>query len=139
MTMLFVITWMLNVRDQTRSSFVTCFGPFTNLASLFNDHRIDNSPTDFISSTENDGRQCMELILCRVEESFCSPTHNVVPHISWHDPPCHKTTKRYSDFPNMVIFNCSLGNSGLKHGSVIVDNFFAYFTLSLSAAHVYMI
>ena len=26
----------------------------------------------------------MELILCRVIESSCLPTHNVVPHISWH-------------------------------------------------------
>ena len=32
----------------------------------------------------NDGHQCMELILCRVVESSCLPTHNIVPHISWH-------------------------------------------------------
>ena len=51
------------------------------------------------------GRQCMELILCRVVESSCLPTHNIVPHISWHDLPCHRTTKRYSDFPSMVIFH----------------------------------
>ena len=30
----------------------------------------------------------MELILCRVVESFCLPTRNIVPHISWHDLPC---------------------------------------------------
>ena len=52
----------------------------------------------------HDGRQCMELILCRVVESFCSPTHNIVPHISWHDPPCHRTTKKYADFLTMEIF-----------------------------------
>ena len=46
----------------------------------------------------------MELILCRVVESFCSPTHNIVPRISWHDLLCHMTMKRYSDFPSMVIF-----------------------------------
>ena len=50
----------------------------------------------------------MELILCRVIESFCLPTHNIVPHISWHDPPCHRTTKRYSDFASMVIFRLLL-------------------------------
>ena len=77
--------------------------------------------------------------LCIVVELSCLPTHNIVPHISWHDPPCRKTTKRYSDFPNMTIFNCSLGNSGFKHGSVIVNNIFAYFTLSLSTSQVYMI
>ena len=29
----------------------------------------------------------MELTLCRVVESSCLPTHNIVPHISWHDLP----------------------------------------------------
>ena len=46
----------------------------------------------------------MELILCRVVESSCFPTHNIVPHISWHDLPYRRTTKRYTDFPSMVIF-----------------------------------
>ena len=32
----------------------------------------------------------MELIPCRVVESSCLPTHNIVPHISWHDLPCHR-------------------------------------------------
>ena len=56
----------------------------------------------------NDGRQYMELILCGVVESFCSPTHNIVPHISWHDLPCHVTTKKYADFLTMVIFRLLL-------------------------------
>ena len=46
--------------------------------------------------------------LCRVVESSCLPTHNIVPQISWHDLPCHRTTKRYSDFPSMVIFRLLL-------------------------------
>ena len=46
----------------------------------------------------------MECILCRVAESSCLPNHNIVPHISWHDQPCHKTMKKYEDFPNMVVF-----------------------------------
>ena len=50
----------------------------------------------------------MVLILCRVVESFCSPTHNIVPHISWHDLPCHRTTKKYTDFPSMVFFQLLL-------------------------------
>ena len=45
----------------------------------------------------------MEEILCRVVESSCLPTHNIVPHTSLHDQPCHKTTKKYEDFEGMVI------------------------------------
>ena len=50
----------------------------------------------------------MELILCRVVESSCLPTHNIVPHISLHGLPCHMTTKKYADFPSMVIFQLLL-------------------------------
>ena len=45
----------------------------------------------------------MELIRCRVVESSCSPTHNIVPHTSLHDQPCHKTMKKYEDVEGMVI------------------------------------
>ena len=37
------------------------------------------------------------------------------------------------------FFSSHHGNSRFNHGSVIVHNIFAYFTLSLSAAQVYMI
>ena len=50
------------------------------------------------------GHRCMEWILCRVVESSYSPTHNIVPHTSLHDQPCHKTLKKYEDFEGMVIF-----------------------------------
>ena len=40
----------------------------------------------------------MEYILRRVVVSSFLPTHNIAPHISLHDPPCHKTTKKYEDF-----------------------------------------
>ena len=36
--------------------------------------------------------------------SFCSPTHSIVPHISWHDLPYHKTMKKYEDFKEMEVF-----------------------------------
>ena len=45
----------------------------------------------------------MEWILCRVVESSCLPTHNIVPHISLHDQPFNKTMKKYEDFEGMVI------------------------------------
>ena len=40
----------------------------------------------------------MELILCISAESSCSSTHNIVPHTSLHDQPCHKTMKKYEYF-----------------------------------------
>ena len=95
-------------------------------------------PRILILLLRNDGHQCMESILCRVVESFCLSTRNIVPHISWHVLPCHRTTQRYSDFQSMVIFCCSCGNYGFKHGSIIVNNIFASFTLSLSAPQVHM-
>ena len=46
----------------------------------------------------------MELILYRAVDSFCLPTHNIVPHISWHDLPYHKTMKKYEDSQSMEAF-----------------------------------
>ena len=63
----------------------------------------------------------------------------IVPHISLHDPPYHKTMKKYEDFEEMAISLLPCGNSRFEHGSVIVHNIFAYLALSLSAAQVYMI
>ena len=74
-----------------------------------------------------------------VVESSCFPTHNIAPHISLHDQPCHKTMKKYEDFERMVISLPPRRNSRFEHGSVIVHNIFAYFALSLSASQVYVI
>ena len=46
--------------------------------------------------------------LCRVVVSTCWLTHIIFPYISWHDFPCHMTTKKYADFPSMVIFQLLL-------------------------------
>ena len=82
----------------------------------------------------------MELIPSKAVELFCLLTHNNVPHTSWHDLRFRRTTKKYSVFAGLVVFSyCSCGNSGSKHGSVIVNNIFACFTLSLSALQVNMI
>ena len=56
---------------------------------------------------QSGGHRCMEQILCRVVESSCSPTHNIVPHISLHDLPCHKTTKKYENSRSMEVFQFS--------------------------------
>ena len=52
----------------------------------------------------------MELILCRVVESSSSLTHNIVPHISWHDLPCHRTMKKYKNSRSMEVFQLLLLN-----------------------------
>ena len=97
----------------------------SDLASLFTDHRIsglpirakykyfrtiwehtfDISPTDFKSFSLkwwSSMHGVDTLWSCWVA---CLLTHNILPHISWHDLPCHRTTKRFSDFPSMVIFS----------------------------------
>ena len=81
----------------------------------------------------------MEQKLCRVVVSSCLLTHNIAPRISLHDPPYHKTMKKYEDFEGMVVSLLSPRNSRFKHGSVIVHNIFAYLTLSLSAPQEHMI
>ena len=86
-------------------------------ASLFNDHRISGRPirakskhfrTNWEHTCDSSPTDLMELILCRVFESSCLPTHNIVPHISWHDPPYRRTTKKYEYFPTMVVFRLLL-------------------------------
>ena len=90
-------------------------------ANLFTDHRISGLPIRAkykhfrtilprisILLLWNDCQQCMELMLCRVVESSCSPTHNVVRHNSWHDLPYRRTMKKYEDFPSTVIFQLLL-------------------------------
>ena len=43
-------------------------------------------------------------MLCSVIESYCWLTHNIVPHISWHDPPYRRNMKKYEDFEGMEVF-----------------------------------
>ena len=50
----------------------------------------------------------MKLILCGVVESSCLLTHNIVPHISSHGLPYHKTMKKYENSQSMVIFRLLL-------------------------------
>ena len=55
----------------------------------------------------------MELILCRVVESFCSPTHNIVPHISCNDLPFHKTTRRFSEHGSFSVHTAEIRDSNM--------------------------
>ena len=40
---------------------------------------------------------------CGVVGSSCLPTHDIVPHVSLHDPPCHRTMNKFEDVEGMVI------------------------------------
>ena len=63
-------------------------------------------------------------------ESSCLPTHNIVPHISWHDLPYRGTTKKYEDSRIMDFFSSLRGNS---------QTWLCNCPQYLSAAQVYMI
>ena len=94
-------------------------------ASLFTDHRISGRPIRakykhfrtilrrYFGQFSN--RFCFfffEVVVidawsryfCCVVASSCLSTHNIVPHISWHDLPYRRTKKKYEDFPSMVVF-----------------------------------
>ena len=134
MTIFFVFTCVMNVGDQTRWSFVTSFDPWSivQVCSLTIEYQVHQFVPSFSISEQfesihliilqqisilllwNDGRQCKELILRRVVESSCSPTHNIARHISSHDPPCHKTMKKNEDFPSTVVFQFHLRKFGIQ-------------------------
>ena len=78
--------------------------PSISISEQFESILLTILPRNSILLVWKDDRQCMELILSRVVESSRLPTHNIVPHISRHDLPCHMTTKKYTDFSSMVIF-----------------------------------
>ena len=50
------------------------------------------------------GHRCMEYILCRVVESSCLLTHKYRSTHFLHDPPYHKTMKKYEDSQSMESF-----------------------------------
>ena len=87
---------------------VVQYVPSISISEQFESILLTSLPRISILLLGSDDHRCMELILCRVVESLCSPTHNIVPLITWHDLPCHRTTKKYEDFPSMVIFQLLL-------------------------------
>ena len=82
----------------------------------------------------------MEWILCWVVESSCLLIHNIASHISWHVLPHDRTTKKYTDFPNMVIFQLLLQKFWIRTWCCNYQKYiFVYFILSLSTSQIYMI
>ena len=150
---LFVFTCVMNVRYQSIQSFVTSFGPFRNRSCKF--IHWEYQVFQYVPSTSiseqfermlltillqisilplrNDGHRCREWILCGVVESSCWLTislHTFL-RMTFHiiRPWRHTKILRVRK-----LFSSPRGNSRFKHGSVIVHNISAYFTLSLSAA-----
>ena len=86
-----------------------------------------------------DGRQYMELRLCVIVSRFVC-----LFAISFHTFLCmtfHVIGPRRNTkiFRGWSFLSSLRGNSWSKHGSVIVNNIFAYFTLSLSTSQIHMI
>ena len=103
-----ILGLIVQVCSLTVEYRVVQYVPSFSISEQFESIRLTILPRISLLLLWSDGRLGMELILCRVVESFCLPTHSIVPHVSWHDLPCYRTTKRYSYFPGMVIFRLLL-------------------------------
>ena len=113
--MLWSILWsIVQVCSLTIEYQVVQYMPNINILEQFESTLVTIVQQISILLLWNDGHRCMELTLCRVVESSYLPTHNIVPHISWHAPPYRRTTKKYSDFPSMVIFQLLLRKSWIQ-------------------------
>ena len=103
------------------------------------EHTFEKSTADFNSSYFwNGGRQCMELILCRVVESSCLPSHNIVPHIlgmAFHIV----GPRKYRDFPSTVIFQLLLRKFWIQTWFGSCQQYLCFISLSLSTSKVHMI
>ena len=125
MTILSVFTCMMNIWNQSIQTFVTGLGPFlwwiVQVCSLTIEYRVvqvvpsirisEHFESILVTIIQqisllllwSGGHRCMVWILCRVVVSSCLPTHNIVPRISLHDQPYHKTTMKYEDFEGMAV------------------------------------
>ena len=55
----------------------------------------------------------MELILCRVVESSCLPTHNIAPHISSQDLPYHEEIRKISEYGSFSVLPAEILDSNM--------------------------
>ena len=134
-----ILLWIVRASLLTIKYRVVQFLPNTSILEQFESMYLTILQQILSILLWSGGHRCMEWILCRVVESSCWLTHNIVPHISLHDQSCHKTMKKCEDFERMVISLFTRWISRFEHGSVIVHSIFACFASSLSADQVYMI
>ena len=95
---------IVQICSLTREHQVFQYVPCTSIPEQFEGILLTILPRISILPFWSDGRQGMELILCSVVESSCSPTHNIFLHISWHDLPYHKTTKKNENSQSMEVY-----------------------------------
>ena len=111
-TILPVITCMMNVRDQTRQAFVTRFCPFCCDRTSKIVHRPQNISSPIRAKYRHFRTICEHtfdaLRLWMIVGSFYLQIRSIFPHISLRDLPCHRTLKKYADFPSMAIFQLLL-------------------------------
>ena len=103
---LWSISWpIVQVYSLTIEYQVCQFVPSFSISEQFESILVTIPPRNSILLLWNDGHQDIELILCRVVESSWLPSHNIVLHISWHDLPYHRTTKKYQNSRSMEVFS----------------------------------
>ena len=153
------VWWMSEIKRDNRLSHALVHFVIDR-ANLFTDHRIsgrpirakykhfrtiwehsfDNSPTDFNSSSLKWWSSMLGVdtlwswrVVLFANSQFRSTHFLAWPSITKD----HEEIRRFSEYGSFSVL--LRWNSGFKHGSVIVNNVFAYFTLSLSTSQVYMV
>ena len=81
----------------------------------------------------------MEWILCKVVESSCLLTHNIVPHISRHDLPYQRTTKKYENSRSMEVFQFLPRKFAIQTWLCNCPQYLCLIHIVLSAAQISMI
>ena len=83
----------------------------------------------------------MELRLCTVAGLFCSPIHNIAPHISLHDLPYHTTISEIleSNVAEQENFYVAPAESLHSDISLFFHNIFARVAFSLSTTQIDMV
>ena len=101
----------MNVRNQSIQAFVTSLGPFCNRSWKYKHFRTIWKHYWWQFSHGFEFFFCGVVVINAWSWHFVEllsrlvlSTHKLVPHISWHDLPCQKTTKRFANFPSMIIF-----------------------------------
>ena len=99
-----ILWWIVQACSLTIEYQVFQFVPSISISEQFGSILVTILQQISILLLWSGGHRCMELILCRVVGSSCLLTHSIVPHISLHDQPCHKTMQKYDGFKGMVFF-----------------------------------